>query len=112
MMVVSIRDAIGILSRDGPLPCHEDLREEGKLVLCDEATPPKCIFISHTWLGLAHPDPTGIKMRLLLDLLTALRDGNLAIKAYFVNWMNGGRDVPPSKLRREYADACIWFDYW
>lgn len=113
MHVVRIADVLAVLSRDGPLPCFEDLEAEGKLVTKSLDDTENTIFFSHTWLGYQHPDPAGEKMRLLHDLLKNIQSGTQKVKGYGISAMNfKGLTITAAQMKKDCADATIWLDYF
>ena len=48
MHVVKISDVVEVLKREGPLPCFEDLKAEGKLVERKPGDAGKVLFFSHS----------------------------------------------------------------
>ena len=36
-----------------------------------------CVFVSQTWASFSHPDPAGVKLRLLCRLLEAMESGRV-----------------------------------
>ena len=110
MHVVKISDVIEILRRSGPkIPCFEDLKAEGKLIQRKSDDDGRVIFFSHTWLGFREPDPDGVKMLLLRNLLQSLLEGKLQIMGYChsESWQKG-LTIKPATLQRDYADGFIW----
>ena len=76
MWVVPIKTMIELASAgcDGePLPTHDELQQQGRLVRWEPGM--RTMFLSHTWLGLKHPDPNGDKCRLIKKLLEGILQG-------------------------------------
>lgn len=113
MHVMKISDVLEVLHRGGQLPCFEDLKAEGKLIERQPGDAGRVIFFSHTWLGFRHPDPSGVKMQLMGQLLQSLQAGKLKVLGYCHSetWQKG-LTIPSSTLQRDFADGYIWLDFW
>ena len=61
MWVVKLTDILKM--PEGPPPVHEELQKAGVLVLHELHF--STIFVSHQWLGAAHPDYAGNQFRTL-----------------------------------------------
>ena len=91
------------------LPGYEQLRADDRLELHDEHKP--TAFISHTWLGSAHPDdPEGSFFLLLKDVLTRVQRREMQIQAFSVGlapFFGLGRKEKLGALK----DGYIWLDW-
>jgi len=66
------------------------------------------VFVSQAWLSREHPDPHGLKFRLLRDFLTAAREGHEAVTPFWLEaWFNNGQGVDAQELR---TIQYVWFD--
>lgn len=92
------------------LPTHDELRDEGKLVQWHHGM--KTIFLSHTWLGSSHPDPKGVKCKLIVALLEGILSGRTKVTGY---WMAriifGEKGISAKDLKRTFSGGYIWMDY-
>ena len=113
MWVIPIASLIEVTGRDGDLPCHEDLMDEGLLVEYDPSTMSKCLFYSHTWLRFAHPDSAdGVKKKLIHELSKGIVEGTVAFHAYwFAVVAHHMKDLPAQDVTAKYKDCHVWLDY-
>ena len=61
--------------------CHQDLLEkEGALTRFEDLPMGAFVmFVSHQWNGFQHPDPHGLQLEVLCNVLRDLRDGVYAV---------------------------------
>ena len=110
MWVVPIPTMIDLTKSGKPLPPHEDLRAQGKIVQWEPGM--KTIFFSHTWLGHKHPDPTGQKSKLIADILEGILAGKTRVSGFwtataiFKEW-----GISAKKLRKSFSRGYVWMDY-
>ena len=114
MWVLPIANAVEVTSRDGDLPCHEDLQKEGLLVQYDPRTMNKCLFFSHTWLRNKHPDnEAGVKKALMNSILHGICKSEVAFHAYwFASVVHYQKDKPPQQVSADFAGGFVWLDWW
>ena len=74
MYVMSVKDVLLL----NALKPHEEMMAAGKLVEWT-AGMAATLFCSHTWLSFTHPDPEGVKLVLLKDMLTDICAGKLKV---------------------------------
>ncbi|CAJ1355351.1 unnamed protein product [Effrenium voratum] len=72
MYVVKVSD---FLEMEGPPEAHGALWQRGMLRAWEPGI--FTIFVSHQWLGFAHPDPQGVHCALLRETLQNIIDGDL-----------------------------------
>ena len=113
MWVVPIKTMIELASAgcDGePLPTHDELQQQGRLVRWEPGM--RTMFLSHTWLGLKHPDPNGDKCRLIKKLLEGILQGRTRVTGY---WMATivfqEKGISAKQLKKTFADGYVWMDY-
>ena len=115
MWVVPIKTMIEVTAAaaaggDAKLPPHEKLQEQGKLVQWRPGM--RTLFFSHTWLSYSHPDPAGVKCKLIQQLLEGILAGKARVQAYWMAWIIfKEKGIKPSKLRADFADGYVWMDY-
>jgi hypothetical protein len=111
MWVLPIDKAIEVMSREGDLPCHEDLRAEG--LMTTDFDPAKCLFFSHTWLRFKHPDSAdGVKKKLIKEVLTGILEGTVQFNAYwFAVVAHQMADVSSKDVTARYTGGYIWLEY-
>jgi len=89
-------------------------------------------FISHEWIGFSHPDPDGVQLKLMQDVLTAFAEGKAKSLFSTVDWpaflqgFSAGtgetvRRFETQLIDRERFDeedirlhiiqGCVWLDY-
>ena len=67
------------------------------------------MFLSHTWLGLKHPDPNGDKCRLIVLVEGILQtDTRQKLMATIVFQEKG---ISAKQLKKTFADGYVWMDY-
>jgi len=94
MYLVKVSDFVQMT---GPPEPHHILREKG---LLHEWQPGMfVIFISHQWLGVSMPDPTGAQLAVLREVLRGLIDGSLKVEADLTS-MDMGKGLKPAVLQR------------
>lgn len=70
-------------------------------------------FVSHQWLGFAHPDPMGCHTSMLRDTLLAAIDGTLAIESDIVTQNRGGATRSFSaETRQQLAEGYLFLDWF
>ena len=85
MWVVPIRTMLELATSacsGSMLPTHDELQEQGLLVRWQPGM--NTMFLSHTWLGYEHPDPKGVKCRLIVALLEGILAGRTKVTGYWV----------------------------
>lgn len=90
---------------------HEELRRRD--VLAAPVDGDIVVFISHTWLGLSHPDPRGEQLVALQRILRRLLSGKHSIpNAWFECMLYGQRRLGAEAMQRQFTEALLWMDYW
>ncbi|CAJ1399136.1 unnamed protein product [Effrenium voratum] len=85
MYVVKVSD---FLEMEGPPEAHGALWQRGMLRAWEPGI--FTIFVSHQWLGLAHPDPQGVHCALLRETLQNIIDGTVSAETDIVSQNRGG----------------------
>ncbi|CAE7266858.1 unnamed protein product [Symbiodinium necroappetens] len=111
MWVVKVTD---VLKMQGPLRPHQTLMDEGLLVCWDDAKARNhfVIFVSHQWLGLRHPDPNGVQLKVLQDALKNVITGQIKVQTDFISDLAGAQRTLRADERKQIEDGYIWFDYF
>ena len=113
MWVVPIRTMLELATSacsGSMLPTHDELQEQGLLVRWQPGM--NTMFLSHTWLGYEHPDPKGVKCRLIVALLEGILAGRTKVTGYWVaSVVWNERGVTAKELTSTYADGFVWMDY-
>ncbi|CAJ1337804.1 unnamed protein product [Effrenium voratum] len=107
MWVVSVADFLNM--RLEKTPCHEELLSKGLLVRWQADF--FCIFVSHQWLGIKHPDPNFEQLPMLQQALRHLLAGSdlgVDLTAEFF----GKRARLSDKHRASIKDGYIWMDWF
>ncbi|CAE7763572.1 ANK1 [Symbiodinium sp. CCMP2592] len=107
MNVVKVSD---ILQMDNvPLP-HMELEKLGLLhTWCHGMF---TIFISHQWLGAAHPDPGGRQFAILRDTLRGIVDGSLEVEADPITVMNASLEKVDAETRKAVCNGYVFLDWF
>ena len=111
MWVVKLTDILNM--PEGPPPVHEELQKAGVLVLHEPHF--STIFVSHQWLGAAHPDHAGNQFRTLRTCIANILSGSLKLAPGSADtgvvmgaWQHGLSPSEVSKMRGSY----VWFDWF
>lgn len=75
MWVLKVSD---FLQMELPLPKHEELQAQG--LLYPRGVLSYCIFVSHQWLSLEHPDPEGEQLLVLQKCLQNICNGTISVQ--------------------------------
>ena len=68
-------------------------------------------FISHVWLGRGHPDPRGVKLSLLKEIVRRIQAGELEIKTQWMQYFQfGSLAISARALKSSLAEGYIWMD--
>ena len=105
MWVVRISDFLGFET----MPSHEELLSRGLLVRQQEDF--FCIFVSHEWLGVAHPDPEREQLSLLQAALQNLLAGGTIEMDLYAQFY-GHRAFLSKRHRSRLKEAHIWLDWF
>jgi len=96
-----------------PLPSHEMLKKEGKLIQwkpADQSRP--IVFISHEWVGTHHPDPEFKQFKVLQMALQNMSEGKLIIRKEPFSELHGiSLHVPSVAEQQNCIDWYFWYDY-
>ncbi|CAJ1441729.1 unnamed protein product [Effrenium voratum] len=103
MWVVSVKDVLQMPK----LQCHQDLLTAGMLKSWEPGL--FTIFVSHQWLGFAHPDANGAQFRVLKGVLGKLISGQLKLELDMTSQFFGHQK---SLTAWELEDAYLWFDWF
>ena len=110
LYALPIRD---LLESSGPLPPHQALLADGRLVLWRPELGP-LFFISHQWLNRGTPDTAGGEQ---LDVLRAVllrgRRGALTISTFPLQGLHRApeRPIHAAELRDACARGYVWLDW-
>ena len=64
------------------------------------------------WLGYNHPDPAGVKCKLMRQLLEGIVNGTSRVQAYWMAMIIfAEKGIKPAKLSRDFSDGYVWMDY-
>ena len=102
-----------VLEMEGPPPVHEELLKAGWLVRQQSIF--STIFVSHQWLGAAHPDKAGLQFRILRLCIQNILSGSL--KLSMGNSAAGGRSsfwqdgLSPAEIGKLHG-SYIWLDWF
>lgn len=95
------------------VPAHQDLLEHGLLVEYEPDMEGRVIFVSHEWCAANNPDPDGVQMRCLQEVLRRMMYGELA--RIETNWKHqfAFKDNPhvTSKDMKAVCHMYLWIDY-
>lgn len=90
---------------------HEELLSEGSLVIFERKLG-RAAFVSHQWIGGAHPDPEFKQMQVLKDSLRNLQSGacevSVDLLSEAVYFRSRGIPAEEWKSKRLY----LWYDYF
>jgi len=90
---------------------HEEMKRNGWLYEWKKGMK-SAIFVSHTWLGNSHPDPTAIKIRLLHKVLLKMVSGRADINSFYLQEMAyGASSLKKRDLRNDLLGGYCWLDY-
>lgn len=108
MYVMSVKDALEMTE----MRHHQVLVREGKVIRCTQGM--MIIFLSHQWLGLAHPDRNMIQFRTLQQALENLMTGKVAVKLcpFFSVVFKQLKCNFDQECVSSLGDAYIWYDYF
>ncbi|CAJ1392484.1 unnamed protein product [Effrenium voratum] len=104
MWVVKVSDFLNFEA----VPCHEELQRRGLLIRREEGF--FCIFVSHQWLSVSHPDPKGEQLPVLQRALRHLLGGaqiGTDLRAEFF----GQQTRLSEQQRTSLKDGYIWMDW-
>eukprot|EP00930_Biecheleria_cincta_P003905 TRINITY_DN104812_c0_g1_i1.p1 TRINITY_DN104812_c0_g1~~TRINITY_DN104812_c0_g1_i1.p1 ORF type:complete len:735 (+),score=97.79 TRINITY_DN104812_c0_g1_i1:68-2206(+) len=110
MHVISVKDLMGL---DSMQP-HQDLVELGLVVPFDDSMRGRVIFVSHEWLGWAHPDPHGRQFAVLKRVLTRLMNGEIKnVESHFMQKMafNMSTKTGSDEWKNAVPHMYIWLDF-
>lgn len=109
MYLVKVAD---VLEMHGAPEPHDVVKQKGLLHQWQPGM--FTIFLSHQWLGLAHPDASGRQFQVFRQLLQTIIDGNLQVETDMVSQMQGGRVINVSTLekRQQLAEGYVFFDWF
>ncbi|CAJ1453513.1 unnamed protein product [Effrenium voratum] len=103
MYLVKVSD---FLQMRGPPEPHDVLKAKG---LLHEWQPGMfCVFISHQWLGIRFPDPSGRQLEVLRKVLRRFIDRSLKVEADMTRMMS--RDEPTSY--EQIQDGYLFLDWF
>jgi len=109
MYLVKVSD---VVQMEGPPEPHDVVKQKG---LLHEWQPGMfTIFLSHQWLGLGHPDPTGLQFSVLRELLQKIIDGRLKVEMDMVSQMQSWGKSTTSTVtqNQQLADGYVFFDWF
>ena len=106
MWVLKVSD---FLQMDLPLPKHEELQAQG--LLHRRQVHSYCIFVSHQWLSLEHPDPEGEQELVLQKCLKNICDGAIDVQNDPASQFFGEFKRLSKQQRSRVREAYIWLDW-
>lgn len=107
MYVVKVED---FLNMEGPPKSHGELKDEG---LLHEWRPGMfAMFVSHQWLGLQHPDPTGRQVAVLRDLLRGITAGTTEVEGHVIGMLYGVLEQLSPQVRKRIGEGYLFYDWF
>jgi len=106
MWVLKISD---FLRMELPLPKHEELQAGG--LLHRREVVHYCLFVSHQWLSMEHPDPEGKQQRVLQECLQGVCSGHLSITNDVASQFFGEKKTLTQEQAKRVKEGFIWLDW-
>jgi len=96
--------------------CHQDLLKSGDLTRFEDLPMGTfTMFISHEWLSRDRPDPFGVQLSTLCQVLRKLRDGKIdrvSMKVLHRLIYKHNFSTTAKEWNELLTNAYIWFDWW
>ncbi|CAK9036714.1 unnamed protein product [Durusdinium trenchii] len=113
LAALRVKRVSDILQMEGAPEPHHVVQEKGLL----HAWQPGMfsIFLSHQWLGRAHPDATGVQFCVLQEMLRGIINGSVKVEPDLVSQMQSkaSRDVSmDAKTREQVVNGYVFFDWF
>ena len=107
MWVVKAAD---VMEMTGRMEIHQTLRKEGRL---SEWSPEMfTIFVSHQWLDLQHPDPSGDQLQVLQGFLRNFFAKKIKIETDIITQYRGSSQILCNQGVPQRENLYIWLDYF
>eukprot|EP00438_Fugacium_kawagutii_P018454 Skav204783 [mRNA] locus=scaffold763:198123:198779:+ [translate_table: standard] len=106
MWVMSVKDFLNL----DHMPKHEELMRAGLLV--KKSQNHFCIFVSHQWLGLGHPDPKLQQLPILQKALRNMLLGRCSPQSDLASQFFGESRRLSKRELQQLQDAYIWLDWF
>lgn len=106
MWVLKVSD---FLQMELPLPKHEELQAQG--LLYPRGVLSYCIFVSHQWLSLEHPDPEGEQLLVLQKCLQNICNGTISVQNDPASQFFGDFRILSKEQRTRVREGFIWLDW-
>lgn len=106
MWVLKVSD---FLQMELPLPKHEELQAHG--LLYPRGVRSYCIFVSHQWLSLDHPDPEGEQLLVLQKCLQNICNGTIPVQNDIASQFFGDYRILSKEQRNQVREGFIWLDW-
>ena len=71
-----------------------------------------CLFISHQWLGIEHPDPEGEHMAVLREVLRKILKGSLSVEEDVVSTAYGHHVSLDRRVKEELGKGYLFYDWF
>ena len=106
MWVLKVTD---FLQMDLPLPKHEKLQAHGWLHRREVSS--YCMFVSHQWISVEHPDPEGEQQLVLQKCLKNICDGTINVENDPASQFFGLFEKLSKQQRARLREGYIWLDW-
>ena len=106
MYVMRVSDALQL----NEVIDHQELLVQGKIVVYSEGM--HVIFVSHQWLGSAHPDKDFQQFKVLQELLRNLLNGMKVFLCFSMPFFGRTEALLTPEICRSLKDAYIWYDFF
>ena len=92
---------------------HQELKDQQKLDQVTNELLGRVIFLSHQWLGAAHPDPNKEQFAVLKSVLERLQGGAIpSVESHFVAQATGlNTVVTAAQWKASLPEMFLWLDY-
>jgi ankyrin repeat protein len=96
--------------------CHQDLLKKGKLTRFEDLPMGAFVmFVSHQWNGFRHPDPKGVHIHCMVNVLRRLRDGKIDrvdTDPFHTILYNTNRVTRKKEWMELLSNAYVFYDFW
>lgn len=106
MWVLKVSD---FLQMELPLSKHEELQAQG--LLYPRGVLSHCIFVSHQWLSLEHPDPEGEQLGVLQKCLQHICNGTISVQNDMASQFFGDCKILSKEQMTQIREGFIWLDW-
>ena len=92
---------------------HQELKDQQKLEQVTNELLGRVIFLSHQWLGAAHPDPNTEQFKVLKRVLERLQGGAIpSVESFYLHQLVGGNTVVTAEQwKASLPEMFLWLDY-